>query len=62
MNLSDPKTSKELASLMQTRKMRPLERTQFLRAAYKAKNMESFKKDFISGAIYNEPVPRLSAK
>ena len=59
MNINEPRISRELALLMKTKRMTPVQRTQFRRAARKSKGMEAFKKDFESGDIYNEPIPSL---
>ena len=59
MNINEPRISRELALLMKTKKMTPVQQTQFIRAARKSKGMEEFKKDFTSGSIYNEPIPSL---
>ena len=54
MKINEPNISRELAVLINSKRMTPRQRGQFLKAALKAKNMESFRKDFISGVIYEE--------
>ena len=62
MNIHEPAISRELASLMQGLRLTARRRVQFIRGAYKAKDMEDFKKDLRSGAIYEEPIPPLPVK
>tara|TARA_Y100001951_G_C11072165_1_gene146680 strand:+ start:289 stop:477 length:189 start_codon:yes stop_codon:yes gene_type:complete len=57
MNINDPVISRELATLMNELHLNPLKGAQFRRAAFKAKDIESFKKDLRSGVIYEEPIP-----
>mgnify|MGYP003133389114 CR=1 FL=1 len=54
MKINEPNISRELAVLINSKRMTPRQRGQFLKAALKAKTMESFRKDFVSGAIYEE--------
>ena len=54
MKINEPNISRELAILINSKRMTPRQRGQFLKAALKAKTMESFRKDFVSGAIYEE--------
>tara|TARA_B100000287_G_scaffold11767_1_gene11991 strand:- start:1422 stop:1610 length:189 start_codon:yes stop_codon:yes gene_type:complete len=56
MNINNPSVSRELAFLMNIKRLSPLQKTQFITAARKAKNMENFKKNFEDGVIYDETV------
>tara|TARA_R100000458_G_C8272457_1_gene247300 strand:- start:1190 stop:1363 length:174 start_codon:yes stop_codon:yes gene_type:complete len=54
MKINEPSISRELAVLINSKRMTPRQRGQFLKAALKAKTMESFRKDFVSGVFYEE--------
>ena len=54
MKINEPNISRELAVLINSKRMTPRQRGQFLKAALKAKGMKNFRKDFVSGVIYEE--------
>jgi hypothetical protein len=54
MKINEPNISRELAVLINSKRMTPRQRGQFLKAALKAKDMKNFRKDFVSGVIYEE--------